>query len=158
MRYDAMVGFGGSYSGGIGDSTFTEPVTVELTDGCVTAVTGSWEANLLRGWLGDEGHIVEIGMGFNPKFPSYDGKTTGVAGGERAGSIHIGTAGATGEHADGILYQATVEVNGDVIVRRGHLTALDDPELIEMERQFALGGDHSRLWEANHDYEDRLFR
>jgi hypothetical protein len=158
VRYDAMVGFGGSYSGGFGDSTFAEPVTVEVKDGCITAITGSWEANILHGWLGEVGHIVEIGMGFNPKFPSYDGKTTGVAGGERSGSIHIGTSSPDGEHADGILYQPTVEVNGETIVRRGHLCALDDPELIELEKQFALGGEHSWLWEANHDYEARLFR
>lgn len=159
VRYDAMVGFGGSYSGGFGDSTFAEPVTVEVREGHVTRVSGGWEASVLGNWLGEEGRLVEIGMGFNPKFPSYDGKMARVAGGERAGSLHIGTSSPEGEHADGVLYQPTVEVNGVALVRRGHLCALDDPEIVELERQFAVeGGEHSWLWEANQDYEDRVFR
>lgn len=158
VRYDAMVGFGGSYSGGFGDSTFSEPVTVEVNTGQVTSVSGGYEAETLRRWLGETGKLIEIGMGFNPKFPSYDGKMTGVAGGERAGSLHIGTSSSEGEHADGLLYQATVEANGVTLIRRGRLCALDDPEIIELEREFALEGEHSWLWEANQDYEDRVLR
>lgn len=158
VRYDAMVGFGGSYSGGVGDSTFTEPVTVEVEGGHVTRISGSWEADILHGWLGEQGLLVEIGMGFNPKFPSYDGKMTGIAGGERAGSLHIGTSSPEGEHADGVLFQPTIEVNGRPIVRRGRLAVLEDPEVVELDKQFAIGGEHSWLWEANQDYEDRVFR
>jgi len=156
VRYDSIVGFGGSYSGGYGDSTFVAPVTIHFDRAQVTRVEGGWEADVMRRNL-EDGQLAEIGVGFNPKVPAYDGKFTGAAGGGRAGTLHIATEGNGVEHADGVLHQPTVTIDGREIIRNGRLVALDDPAIVEMARRYPPLGERW-LWDASEDREDRTFR
>jgi hypothetical protein len=156
VRYDSIVGFGGSYSGGHGDSTFVAPVSIHLERAQVVKVEGGWEADVMRRQLAD-GQLAEIGMGFNPQVPAYDGKFTGAAGGGRAGTLHIATEGAGIEHADGVLHLPTVTVDGRELIRNGRLVALDDPAIVERSREYLPLGERW-LWDAAEDREDRVFR
>jgi len=156
VRYDSIVGFGGSYSGGHGDSTFVAPVTIHFERAQVTRVEGGWEADVMRRHL-EDGQLAEIGVGFNPQVPAYDGKFTGAAGGGRAGTLHIATEGSGVEHADGVLHQPTVTIDGREIIRNGRLVALDDPQVVEIARRYPPLGERW-LWDASEDREDRTFR
>ncbi len=156
VRYDSIVGFGGSYAGGHGDSTFVQPVSIHFDRARVTRVEGGWEADVMRRQV-DGGSLAEIGVGFNPKVPAYDGKFTGAAGGGRAGTLHIATEGAGVEHADGVLHQPTVTVDGREIIRDGRLAALDDPEIVALACDYPPLGERW-LWDAAEDREERVFR
>ena len=74
-----------------------------------------------------------------PEGPSYGGRSTGLAGSSRSGSLHIATTGTTGEHVDGCLFRATVTINGKTIVENGHLTTLDDPDIHAMAKECGPG-------------------
>jgi hypothetical protein len=158
VAYTSMVGLGGAYHAGSGESNFVEPVRITIENSQVMKVDGAWEAGVLRKLVEGGGSIVEIGMGFNPKIATYDGRFTGVAGGGRSGSLHIATGGSSGEHMDGCLFQATVTVNGRTIVDRGHLVALDAPEVVALAKQYPLGHERSWLYEASEERELQNYR
>lgn len=156
--YDSITGFSGAYSGDHGDSNFSVPVRVHVKNGEVTKVDGGWESRVLAEMTAQGGHLAEIGLGFNPKVPSYGGRSTGLAGSSRSGSLHIATSGTTGEHMDGCLFRATVVVNGTTIVDRGHLTALDDPNIQAMAKETWSGHEGGWLWEASENRELQNYR
>jgi hypothetical protein len=156
--YDSMTGFGGAYTGEYGDSNYAQPVLVHLKNGEVTKVEGGWESRVLAEMTADGGQLAEIGLGFNPKVPSYGGRSTGLAGSSRSGSLHIATTGTTGEHVDGCLFRATVVINGETIVERGHLTTLDDPEIQAMAKDMWSGHEGGWLWEASENRELQNYR
>ena len=156
--YDSITGFGGAYSGDHGDSNFSLPVRVHVKDGEITHIDGGWESRVLSEIAAKGGHLAEIGLGFNPKVASYGGRSTGLAGSSRSGSLHIATAGTTGEHMDGCLFRATVVVNGTTIVDRGHLTALDDPDIQAMAKETWPGHEGGWLWEASENRELQNYR
>jgi hypothetical protein len=156
--YDSITGFGGVYSGNFGDSNFAKPVTVHLKNGEVTKVEGGWEGRVLAEVTAQGGYLAEIGLGFNPKVASYGGRSTGLAGSSRSGSLHIATSGTTGEHMDGCLFRATVTVNGTTIVDDGHLTALDDPAIIALAKESWPGHEGGWLWEASENRELQNYR
>jgi hypothetical protein len=156
--YDSIVGFGGAYTGEHGDSNFVDPVRVFVKDGLVHKVEGGWEAKIMGALAQDGGKFAEIGLGFNPKVPSYGGRATGLAGSSRSGSLHVATSGKTGEHMDGCLFRATVVVDGTTIVDRGHLTALDDPEVQAMAAKYQRAHEGGWLFEANEERELQRYR
>lgn len=158
VMYDSITGFGGAYSGDYGDSNFSQPVKVHVQNGAVTKVEGGWESRIVAELAKEGGHLAEIGLGFNPKVPSYNSRATGMAGSSRSGSLHIATAGIGGEHMDGCLFRATVVVNGTTIIDRGHLTALDDPEVQQMAKDMWPGFEGSWVWEASENRELQNYR
>jgi hypothetical protein len=156
--YDSIVGFGGAYTGNQGDSNFVEPVRVFIKDGLVQKCEGGWEAGIMGALASDGGKLAEIGLGFNPKVPSYGGRATGMAGSSRSGSLHVATSGKTGEHMDGCLFRATVVIDGKTIVDRGHLTSLDDTEVKEMAESYRTVHEGGWLFEANEERELQRYR
>jgi hypothetical protein len=156
--YDSITGFGGAYSGDYGDSNFSTPVRVHVKSGEITKIDGGWESKVLSDIAAKGGHLAEIGLGFNPKVASYGGRSTGLAGSSRSGSLHIATAGTTGEHMDGCLFRATVVVNGTTIVDKGHLTALDDPDIQALAKESWPGHEGGWLWEASENRELQTYR
>ena len=158
VAYNSMVGLSGAYRGGFGDSTFVEPVKIKVENSQIVGVEGSWEANVVRKLTEDGGTIVEIGMGFNPKVAAYNGRFTGVAGGGRSGTLHVATGGSQGEHMDGCLHQPSVTVNGRLLIKRGHLVALDDPDVQALAASMPLGHEKSWLYEASEEREAQNYR
>ncbi len=150
---DSIAGFHGVYTGGLGDGSFATPIKLHFENGKCALVEGGWEAkvvdNLIQG-MGRE--INEIGLGFNPKFPTDGGKITGMAGSNHSGSLHIavgvpGAALGSAEHVDTCLFQATLKVDDDVIIDRGRLTVLDDVEIRELAAKY--GDPDTVLLEVN---------
>ena len=107
------------------------------------------------------GNVEEVALGVHPKAKPDEGP--GILGfGEarrRSGTIHIGI-GATrnaetrdvlmkgtsglprGQHRDWQMYFPTLILDGEVLVEKGHLTVLDDPEIRRLASKF---GDPDQL-------------
>ncbi len=144
VRYDSIVGFSGVHGGKFGDSNFVEPVSVFVRN----------SKELTK----DGGHLVEIGLGFNPKAASYGGRATGMAGPSRSGALHIATGADSGEHLDGCLFRATVVVDGRPIIENGHVVALDHPEVRELAEKYRNRHEGGWLWTATEHRELQHYR
>jgi hypothetical protein len=140
--YDSVAGLPGAYSGGFGDASFRLPVTVTVQQGQAVDITGGWEAKFINQVLEGMGRrLTEIGIGFNPKFPTANGQETGMAGSNHTGAMHIafgdtGIGLSSSEHVDGCLFQATLMVDGETIIDAGRLTTLDDPVIRELASKY----------------------
>jgi hypothetical protein len=150
---DSIAGFHGAYSGGFGDSAFAQPVKLHFENGKCSLVEGGWEAQVVDGLIQGMGReLNEVGLGFNPKFPTDSGKITGMAGSNHAGAVHIavgvpGAALGSAEHVDACLFQATLKVDDDIIIDRGRLTVIDDEEIRTMAKEY--GDPNTILLEVN---------
>lgn len=139
---DSIAGFHGAYTGGFGDGAFATPVKLHFKNGKCETVEGGWEARVVDGLIQGMGReLNEIGLGFNPKFPTDGGRITGMAGSNHAGSLHVavgvpGAALGAAEHVDTCLFQATLKVDDDIIVDRGRLAVMDDPEVRELAARY----------------------
>lgn len=137
---------------------FVERIAVEFRDNVVTAVKGeSPDARILRDML-TGGRIIEGGgCGFNPKAPR---NTIYPAGSNSPGALHIGVDLARPSdyirkvmpnweeppvHQDLILFDSTVTAGDEVVIDKGFLMALRDPQVVEMAARY---GDPVELLEA----------
>lgn len=131
------------------EKPFEEKIAVELNDNHVTHVSGqSEDAIILREML-TGGKIIEGGgCGFNPqasKFSIYP------AGSNAPGALHFGIDLCKPSnyirrvmpnweeppvHQDLVIFDATLKADEHVIIDHGHLTALDDPSVIDMANRF----------------------
>jgi hypothetical protein len=138
------------------DRPFQEKIAVELKDNLVVSVSGeSADAQHLREMLMG-GKIIEGGgCGFNPQAPKY---TIYPAGSNAPGALHFGIDLAKPSdyirrampnweeppvHQDLVIYDATLTAGDQLIIDRGHLTALKDSKVIELAH---LYGDPEALF------------
>jgi len=131
------------------EKPFQEKIAVELKDNHVTSVSGeSPDAHILREMLMG-GKIIEGGgCGFNPQAPKY---CIYPAGSNAPGALHFGIDLAKPSdfirrvmpnweeppvHQDLVIYDATLKAGDNLIIDKGHLTALDDPQVVEFANRF----------------------
>lgn len=139
--YDALIGFKG---------LLEEPVTLTVEDSWVTKVEGGPEAQWFRKLLerkkreGIEtsNYFTEIMWGLNPKASIKRGlESISFREAEltrRAGTLHCGI-GVLGHkfHWDGVLVKPfSLFADGETIIDKGRLTALDDPEVRAIAKEF----------------------
>ena len=141
------------------DKPFEEKIGIEYKDDLVTKVHGkSLDAEILRDMLvGVEAHLHELGCGFNPKYPRYKAYP---AGSNAPGALHFGTdSNRPSEflarrvprweephtHQDCVIFDMTVKAGGTTLIDNGFLTALRDPQVVEMARRY---GDPVELLET----------
>ncbi len=104
------------------------------------------------------GNVEEVALGVHPKAKPDDVGGFGEAR-RRSGTVHIGI-GATrnaetrdvlmkgtsglprGQHRDYQMYFSTLILDGEVLIDKGHLTVLDDPEIRKLAAKF---GDPDQL-------------
>jgi len=108
----------------------SEPIIFSIKDGYVISIEGDGDAQEYKKMIESQNdplafHIAEVGLGTNPK-----AKLVGepVEDERIYGSAHIGigsntgfggTVAAGGWHSDGIFLNATMEIDGKVIVENG---------------------------------------
>jgi leucyl aminopeptidase (aminopeptidase T) len=107
----------------------TEPVTATVGKGMITAIQGGHQAKLLADDLASRNdpqvyNVAELGVGLNPKciMQGIMLEDEGVY-----GSVHIGigtniTLGGhvkAAIHYDLLMYEATIELDGNVILKKG---------------------------------------
>jgi hypothetical protein len=148
VRLDAVTLAQGVYRGWSGDAAYQEPVTCHIQAGKIVEVEGGREAEVFRRVVGRDlakvCQLREIGLGHNPKVPTYRGER-GYHGANHAGAVHWGFGGGPEKkriHIDAIIFQSTILANGVPIVERGRLKALDDPEVRELASKY---GDPDRV-------------
>jgi hypothetical protein len=148
IRLDAITAAPGVYRGWSGDAAYQQPVTCQIKRGRIIEIEGGREADLFRRIVDQDLDNVcqlrEIGLGHNPKVPTYRGER-GYHGANHAGAVHWGFGGGPEKkriHIDAIMFQATIKANGAAIVERGRLKALDDPEVRELASKY---GDPDRV-------------
>lgn len=107
-----------------------EPVVVTVRDGLAAEIEGGREAAGLRAAIDgvpNARNIAELGIGINP-LARLGAEITEAK--KRAGTAHVGlgdNAGGYGGvvesplHLDGLILEATVEVDGEAVVRDGEL-------------------------------------
>lgn len=140
------------------DAPFGEPVRISIDENRVTDVVGrpSEQLDVLAAML-PEGRLIELGCGFNPKWPRNQ---IYPAGSNSAGAIHFGLD-LTSEsdwikrvmpnwneppvHMDLVDLDATIEINGQVVVDRGYLCSLRDPRVTALAARY---GNAIQLLEA----------
>ena len=148
VRFDAINPAPGVYRGWAGDAAYQEPVTCHIKKGRVVKVEGGREAQIferiVQKDLDNVCQLREIGLGHNPKVPTYRGER-GYHGANHAGAVHWGFGGGPGKkriHIDTIMFQSTVRVNGTIMVDRGRLKALDNEEIRSLASRY---GDPDRV-------------
>jgi len=131
------------------EKPFQEKIAVELKNNHVTFVSGeSEDAKILREMLMG-GKIIEGGgCGFNPQAPKY---AIYPAGSNSPGALHFGIDLARPSnyirrvmphweeppvHQDLVIFDATLKAGEHLIIDQGHLTALDDEEVIKCASQY----------------------
>ena len=107
----------------------TEPVTATVEKGMITAIQGGHQAKILADDLASRNdpqvyNVAELGVGLNPKciMQGIMLEDEGVY-----GSVHIGigtniTLGGhvkAAIHYDLLMYEATIELDGNVILKKG---------------------------------------
>ena len=85
--------------------------------------------------------MAEFGIGINPWVPVLVKHTAGtIEATRRAGNgllaIGDGWVRHAKTHIDGCLRNATIRVNGELLVDKGHLTVLEDPDVRACAREF----------------------
>jgi leucyl aminopeptidase (aminopeptidase T) len=107
-----------------------EPITITVHDGAASAIDGGGDAARLRALVdGVPGatNIAELGIGLNPAARVSDDITETK---KRAGTAHFAlgdNAGGYGGvvespvHLDGMLFDVTVTIDDDVVVREGRV-------------------------------------
>jgi hypothetical protein len=137
---------------------FAEYIAVEFDGDTVSAVHGkSTEAGILRDMLVGGRMIEGGGCGFNPKAPRH---TVYPAGSNSPGALHFGIDLAKPSdyirkvmpdweeppvHMDLIAFDTTVAAGNNTLIEEGFLTALRDPEVVEVAERY---GDPKELLEA----------
>ena len=127
---------------------FVEPVGVRFADDRVVEVTGrSEEAGTLRDML-IGGRIIELGCGFNPKWPRH---SVYPAGSNSPGVLHYGidlvkpsdyikkTMPNWEEppiHMDLVSFDTTVKAGDNALVTDGFLESLRDPEVVALAARY----------------------
>jgi leucyl aminopeptidase (aminopeptidase T) len=119
-----------------------------MKQGRIASIDGGKEADMFRRVIEEDLDNVcqlrEIGVGHNPKVPTFRGER-GYHGANHAGAVHWGFGGGHQKkriHVDAIIFQTTIRANGTVIIDRGRLKALDDPEVRQLASQY---GDPDRV-------------
>lgn len=142
IRLDAITPAPGVYRGWSGDAAYQQPVTCHIKGGRIVEIEGGREADLFKRIvtqdLDNVCQLREIGLGHNPKVPTYRGER-GYHGANHAGAVHWGFGGGLQKkriHLDAIMFQATILANGVPIVERGRLKALDDPEIRGLAKKY----------------------
>jgi hypothetical protein len=148
IRLDALTLAPGVYRDWSGDSAYQEPVTCQMKHGRIVSIEGGKEADMFRRVIEEDldniCQLREIGVGHNPKVPTFRGER-GYHGANHAGAVHWGFGGGHQKnriHVDAIIFQTTIRANGTVIIDRGRLKALDDPEVRQLASKY---GDPDRV-------------
>jgi hypothetical protein len=131
------------------EKPFQEKIAIELKDNVVISVSGnSNDASILREMLLGAKIIEGGGCGFNPQAPKY---TIYPAGSNYPGALHFGFDLAKPSqfiqrvmpnweeppiHQDLVIFDASLRAGDQLIIDKGYLTALDDPQVIEMATQY----------------------
>jgi 2,5-dihydroxypyridine 5,6-dioxygenase len=125
-----------------------DPLRVHYRDGWLTEIEGGQEARALEALLeGVENarYVAKLMIGLNPKarialhmepFPSEAER--------HAGHVHIGVGNTrlsggsvySRLHTSGDLVRPTVYIDDELLIDRGHLLVLDDPEVREVASRF----------------------
>jgi leucyl aminopeptidase (aminopeptidase T) len=115
----------------LGIGVLTEPVKVKVHEGMITEITGGIQAKMLKDNLEKQNdpmvyNIAELGVGLNPK-----ARMCGIMLEDEGvfGVVHIGigtniTLGGkikAAVHYDLLMYQATLELDGSLILKDGQL-------------------------------------
>jgi leucyl aminopeptidase (aminopeptidase T) len=110
-----------------------EPVRLVIRHGYVTSVEGGAEAERLRRWLEEREdremyHVTELAFGTNHRCrltgktaPSEDTHTAGCVSFALGADVHIGGSTSAPAHVDMTMRYATLELDGNVVVREGAL-------------------------------------
>jgi leucyl aminopeptidase (aminopeptidase T) len=108
-----------------------EPVRAEVRDGSITRIEGGRQARVLRKNLAGQGdplvyNVAELGVGLNPKarLCGLMLEDEGVLGVVHIGigtNITLGGSIKASVHYDLLMYGATLEVDGQVLLRTGEL-------------------------------------
>lgn len=152
-RYVNGVAFFEAYTG---FGKCSKPLKFTIENSYVTKIEGGWEAKALSDrikGIDQANFLCEIMFGVNPK-NRVDLKIKPVSfEAERSPrTLHLGTgdikqAGGpircSGKdprwktvHQDGFMLYPTLKVGGQTILEKGHLTVLDDPEIIDLASKF----------------------
>lgn len=132
------------------------PLKLYFKEGFVQEVEGGPEAGRLKGlWkpYRNANRLREIGLGTNPHTPLDPTRPFGLSTTRRAGTLFFGLGGDTGVGGTDPSYESlrttfslvltpTVFADGELIVDKGRLTVLDDPELRELAKKY---GDPAKL-------------
>lgn len=151
--YESYVGFG----------KCSEPIKMTIENSWATKIEGGWEADELKARIKDvenANHIIEIMFGIAPKNRvNLNIRPLSFESERSPRTLHIGMGDqkmqggpmpARGKgihwkvlHQDGYMLHPTLKVGDKVVLHDGHLTALDDPEIIEFAKRF---GDPAELF------------
>lgn len=140
------------------DAPFKEKIGVRFEKNTIVEVTGtSPEAVLLRDMM-IGGVLIELGCGFNPKWPRHN---IYPAGSNSPGALHFGIDlpkpadyikkampnwEEPPQHVDLISFDTTVEVNGSRLVTDGFLEALRDEAVVAMASRYGEPVDLLQNW------------
>lgn len=110
-----------------------EPVKMEMEDGAVTSVEGGWAADRISEVWADHDdpavyNIAQLAVGMNPECPEFTEDFSTNHG--RYGNVHfgIGTSSNLGGttrapvHFDAMMGEATMELDGEVVIEDGEFT------------------------------------
>ena len=137
----------------------TKEIKLTYKDNRCVAIEGGQEAEKAKTMIegvpfGD--YVVEIMFGVNPKIRSnapLDQKPIPNESERRSGRIHIAIGNRPlrgklweemkdvkrpykGSHLDGFLVKPSLYINDEPIIKDGHLTVLDDPEVIKIAKKY----------------------
>ena len=120
-----------------------EPVTVEVSKGKITKITGGKEAKVFEKWLADWNHsgmyeLAHSDFGFNPGVKNCKGD---IARDERVfGCMEFGIGAAWVDapaHTDGVVLQPSIWADDVQLEEEGRYV---HPELVELCQQLAVEG------------------
>lgn len=111
-----------------------DPVEFTVEDGYVTKIAGGIEAKRLERFLaalddgGEAYHLTELGIGTNKRCkmagvagPAEDTHTAGCVSFALGADVHLGGETRSGCHLDMTMRSATMELDGQMVVREGQL-------------------------------------
>jgi len=140
------------------EKPFAERIGVRFEDNCVVEVTGaSPDAVLLRDMLVG-GALIELGCGFNPKWPRHQ---IYPAGSNSPGALHFGIDLTRPSdyikkvmpnweeppvHMDIVTFDSTVDAGSGRLVTDGFLEALRDPAVVAMASRYGDPVDLLESW------------
>ena len=115
----------------IGIGLLDEPIVLDVEDGMVKEISGGKEADMLREDLESKNdkwvyNIAELGVGLNPqcRFIGLMLEDEGVYGSVHIGigtSITLGGKVKAASHYDLIMKDATIEVDGEIVLQDGEV-------------------------------------
>jgi leucyl aminopeptidase (aminopeptidase T) len=138
IHFDSFTGLG----------KLSQPLHFVIEDGYIKTIEGGPEAEIVKGWVDgaeNASHHAEIMWGVNPKARVlFDAKPMAYEAERSCQVLHMGFGASkllggrvqSTIHLDGAFLYPTVYIDGEPILVNGHLTVLDDPEIIKLASKF----------------------